>query len=718
MLHPILSVQVRFEPDVVLARQRARQIAALLGFDRQDQVRIATAVSELTRNAFQYARGGKVDFSVEDRPPALHAQVSDSGTGIPQLKEILDGRYTSATGMGIGIIGAKRLMDEFNIVSKPGHGTTVRLAKNLPLRAPEITKAYLAELVKELASQSPQDPFQEMQRQNQELLATLGELQRRTDELAKLNRELEDTNRGVVALYAELDEKADFLRRASELKSRFLSNMTHEFRTPLNSIVSLSRMLIERLDGELTGEQERQVQYIAKAATDLTELVNDLLDLAKVEAGKVTVRAAEFTVPDLFGALRGMLRPLLAHNSSVSLNFEDPQDLPPLKTDESKVSQILRNFISNALKYTERGEVRVTARREGDDQVVFAVRDTGVGIAPQDQQRIFDEFTQIEGPHQARHRGTGLGLPLSRKLAELLGGYISLESEPGKGSTFSVALPLVYRGGAEVTEVPHVPREIDPARRPVLVLDDNPETLFIYDKYLKGSGYQVVPTRTLREAKAALRQFRPAAILLDILLEHENTWGLLEELKRSTEYRSIPIYVITMVENRQKALGLGADDFHEKPVDREWLLNRLRTRADHSTSEQILLIDDDEVSRYVLKGLLTETHYQVLEANGGVQGMELARKLRPAAIFLDLMMPDLSGFEVLDQLKADPATQGIPLIVVSSKLLTAAEQKRLEANAVAVLSKDHSARDVSLAKVRQALAHAGLRAPEEVAFHE
>ncbi len=239
--------------------------------------------------------------------------------------------------------------------------------------------------------------------------------------MTRLNRELEDTNRGVVALYAELDERADHLRRADEVKTRFLSNMTHEFRTPLNSIQALTRLLLDRVDGELTTEQERQVHFIRKAAESLSELVNDLLDLAKVAAGKVVVRPAEFEVSDLFGALRGMLRPLLL-GASVNLVFEEPETLPPLRTDEAKVSQILRNFISNAPKFTERGEVRVSARLEpGGASVLFSVADTGIGIAPEDQATLFQEFAQIENPLQRKVKGTGLGLPLSKKLAELLG---------------------------------------------------------------------------------------------------------------------------------------------------------------------------------------------------------------------------------------------------------------------------------------------------------
>ena len=289
-------VAIRYERDVVLARQRARQIAGLVGFDAQDQTRIATAVSEVARNAFEYARGGDVEFRVEGitAPQLLVIEVTDRGPGISDLPAVLEGRYRSRTGMGVGIIGARRLMDRFEISSPSTGGTRVVLARLLPRKAGVLGPNAIAGLTGELARQAPSDPFYEIQQQNQELLHALEELGRRQEELAALNRELEDTNRGVVALYAELDEKADHLRRADELKSRFLSNMTHEFRTPVNSIQALARMLIDRTDGELSAEQERQVHFIRKAADALSELVNALLDLATIEAGKTVIRPIEF----------------------------------------------------------------------------------------------------------------------------------------------------------------------------------------------------------------------------------------------------------------------------------------------------------------------------------------------------------------------------------------------------------------------------------------
>ena len=264
-------------------------------------------------------------------------------------------------------------------------------------------------------------------------------------EIQALRAELAETNQGVLALYAELDDNAVQLREASELKSRFLSYMSHEFRTPLGSIRSIARILIDRLDGPLTGEQERQVRFIQDSATELNEMVNDLLDLAKVEAGRVTISPAWFDMVDIFSALRGMFKPILSNNS-VSLVLEEPVGIPAIYSDDKKLSQILRNFISNALKFTAKGEVRLTASMCADDAVTFAVHDTGIGIAEEHLQAIFQDFVQVDAPIQKKLRGTGLGLSLSKKLALMLGGDVAVQSTVGVGSVFSVTIPLALPG--------------------------------------------------------------------------------------------------------------------------------------------------------------------------------------------------------------------------------------------------------------------------------
>ena len=445
MLPCVLTADVRSEEEVVSARQRARRVAELIGFDAQERTRIATMVSEIVRNAFRYAGGGTVTFSVEGEAGAqqLVVRVTDHGAGIADLDAVLEGRFRSTTGMGLGLIGARRLADSFSVDTAPGRGTTVTLGRSLPRRPPVVVSPeQLAAIADTLSRDDPRTPFEELQAQNRELLETLDALRLRQAEVERLNRELDETNRGVLALYAELDDRAEALRRASAHKSGFLNDVSHELRTPLTSIVNLSRMLADHPGREFGDEQRTAVQFIRRSAESLTEIVNDLLDLAKIEAGHITVRPAEFTVRDLFAAMRGMFRPLVT-NEAVTLHFDAAESMPPLVTDEGRLSQILRNLVSNALKYTEAGEVRVSAALVADDTVLFRVQDSGVGIAPEDQARIFQEFVQVEGPHQRRVRGTGLGLPLSQRLARLLGGMVTVESTPGVGSTFAVCIPRV-----------------------------------------------------------------------------------------------------------------------------------------------------------------------------------------------------------------------------------------------------------------------------------
>ena len=446
--HAISTVAIRHEHDVVLARQRARAVARHLGFEAQEQVRFATAVSELARNVYQYARGaeGRVSFALEreEERSVLVARVRDEGPGIADLKLILRGAYRSATGMGVGITGARRLSDRFAIESTPGTGTTVTVGKVIA-HAPAPLGAHDAARVADLLSREGEStPYAELERQNQELINALDALRERNIEVERLAQELAETNRGVVALYAELDDRAEQLRRMSESKTRFLSDVSHELRTPLSSIINLSRLLLAHADGPLSSEQEVQVSMMHRSALWLVDMVGGLLDVAKIEAGKVELRPDAFTVEALFASLRAMLRPL-ATNEAVSLVIEDPAESVELYTDEQRLAQVLRNFVSNALKFTAKGEVRLAVNVE-DALVRFTVTDTGIGIAPADRERIFEEFTQVDGPIQRRVHGTGLGLPLARKLAILLGGDARLErSEPGQGSQFVVLIPRDLR---------------------------------------------------------------------------------------------------------------------------------------------------------------------------------------------------------------------------------------------------------------------------------
>lgn len=598
---PLLTVSLADESGIVAARQRARQLARALGFDHQDQIRIATATSEIGRNAVQYGSDGRIQFSIDLNadPPALVITVTDKGPGFPDVAAVAEGQYASKAGLGLGLSGTRKLMDRFSIESSRNKGSTVTFAKFLPPASTRLDSPQVAKLGEQLMREAPPDTNEELWRQNQELLLALDLLRRRESELEKrrqdterLNQELAETNQGVVALYAELDERATALRRADEVKTRFLSYMSHEFRTPVNSILALSDLLLRRVDGELSHEQERQISFVRAAANELFEMVNDLLDIAKVEAGKIDLHFGPVDLPKLLGALRGMMRPL-AQSGKTQLVFEDlPEGLMTV-TDEGKVSQILRNLISNALKFTEDGEVRVGVNCR-DREVAFWVKDTGIGIAEDDQERIFLEFAQIENPVQRKVRGTGLGLPLSRKLANLLGGTLSVQSVLGEGSTFTLTLPLA-----------------------VEVRDAQPE---------------LVP-----------------------------------------------------------GSKTSASDGIPRPLQED------------RTPGSVLLIDDEQVARYITRQIFRGTRYTLTEASGGIEGLERARFDHPSLILLDIGMPDRSGFDVLDDLKSDPATKDIPVVIHSSRALSESDLARLKGRHAAVLPKHLGDRQPALAKIRELL---------------
>ncbi|HEX6739375.1 MAG TPA: ATP-binding protein, partial [Vicinamibacteria bacterium] len=407
------------------------------------------------------------------------------------------------------------------------------------------------------------------------------------------------------------------------------------------------------------------------AAQDLTELVDDLLDLAKVEAGKIVVRPVGFDLALLFGALRGMLRPLLV-GESVSLVFEEPEGLPLLYGDEAKVSQVLRNFLSNALKFTERGEIRVSAVRQGDG-VAISVADTGIGIAPEDVARIFDEFAQVEHSVQKKVKGTGLGLALSRRLAEVLGGRITVESAPGRGSTFTLHVPLAYAAPPPLLPEPVV---IEPGGRPVVVLEDDLANLHVYERLLRHSKFQLLPARSVRQAQAWLETGRVRAVVLDIQLLGEDAWRFLAALKERPETRTLPVLVVTNVDDERKALALGADAYSAQPVQAEWLLAALR-RLTEAAPHSVLIVDDDPAWRYLLGGMASRLGFTVAEAADGLEGVQRAAAGPPAAMVLDLVMPGLSGLDVLHRLRADPATVHLPVVVATSKVLEEAERGEL-----------------------------------------
>lgn len=589
---PIITLSLRSEADVVLARQRARQVSSIFDLNELRQTRVATAVSEIARNALVHGGGGRVEMFLAGGAARarLVIRISDAGGGIPARPQ-----RPGDSGVPRGLMVAERLSDAFHSETST-EGTRVTLTTILPTSVRGVA-GEAREAADALTRRPPETLLEEVQRQNQEIVRVLEDLMSRQEDLLRLNeeleetnrgvvafhqeltRELEETNRGVVALYGELDDRTEELRRTNNLKDQFISYLSHEFRTPVHSVIALSNILLGARDAELTAEQQTQVQLILRSASGLLELVDDMLDLAKISAGRLGVRPEVVTVTDLFSTLRGMMRPLVPSDHPVSLIFSDAVHIPLLYTDQGKLSQIMRNLVSNALKFTNEGEVRISAKVDGDF-VVFAVADTGIGIAEKDRSRIFGEYEQVEGAFQRRARGTGLGLPLSQRLAELLGGRITIESEAGAGSTFRLRIPLRYNG-----------------------VDD-------------------------------------------------------------------------------------PDVVGEGPIGR-------------STGEaHILIVDDDQAARYVLRHLLESLGCTVTEATSGEDLLRLARAQTPGAIIADLVMPGMDGFELLQRLRADPLTSTIPVIIRTGKRLTDEDRDRLAGRAADVLTKDEDGTDRNRAALR------------------
>ncbi|WFE67428.1 sensor histidine kinase [Micromonospora sp. WMMD714] len=432
---------LRVEQDIFGIRQRGREVAAAVGLEHQDQVRFATALSEVARDLLSMADGADVSFAAVTELDGRRFLSVD----LAPLRPLPGNRYEPQSG------AVARLVDTLGLAEVAGD-TVVRMSRRVPAAAAALTPARLAEL----GTTAPASALDELATQNGQLIAALDEVRSQRDELAVLNaeleetnrgvmalytqlsEELEETNRGVVALYAELDEKSAQLRAASESKSRFLANVSHELRAPVTAIIGLGRLLTDPGSDPLTAEQAQQIELIRSSAADLLSLVNDLLDLAKAESGRIEPEWAEVDLRAVFGQLRGTLRALVLR-SEVALLVEEPAPGTVLRSDEVLLAQVLRNLLHNAVKFTDRGEVRMRAERAAD-RILIRVSDTGPGIPVELHERIFEEFYQVPGT--SRRSGTGLGLPYARRLVALLGGTLSLTSEPGRGSSFTVDLPV------------------------------------------------------------------------------------------------------------------------------------------------------------------------------------------------------------------------------------------------------------------------------------
>jgi signal transduction histidine kinase len=442
--HRLGDIYVRREADIVRVRERVRRLTREMGFDGTTQIKITTAVSELTRNIYEYARSGAITLALAERGAAaagLQITARDDGPGIDdaKLKQIVRGSYRSASGLGVGLIGTRRLMDEFDIQSRPGEGTRVTVVKWLPPDEAQEVRGRAGELRDFVSTEEDDSALEELARQNRDLVQVLAELEEKREQMEALNRRLEESNR-------ELNEANAKLREMSAMKEEFLALTTHDLRSPLTVISGVINFFSSGRLGDLTSEQKNMVEMMERNTQNLIELVNDLLDASKLESGTMRLDLASIELRGLVEELRKQMLPL-AREKEIALEEHLPDDLPLLKADRAKLRRVLVNLISNALKFTPRGgRVGLRARPEAGGWVRVAVTDNGVGIAPDDLSDIFDKYAQARSRATRSEKGTGLGLYITRQLVELHGGRIEVQSEVGRGSTFSFTIPTAVTG--------------------------------------------------------------------------------------------------------------------------------------------------------------------------------------------------------------------------------------------------------------------------------
>ncbi|HEX6289157.1 MAG TPA: response regulator [Herpetosiphonaceae bacterium] len=528
----------------------------------------------------------------------------------------------------------------------------------------------------------------------------------------------------------ELAEKNKEVERANRLKSEFVANMSHELRTPLNSILALSQILLDRLDGELNEEQDKQVRIIERNGQNLLRLINDILDLSKIEAGRIDLVPSSFKISDVISAVQNTVAPLVL-DKGLQLQVELPPDLPICYTDENKLKQILLNLLSNAAKFTERGgvTVRVTKGREvgtstNDDAqgswITIEVQDTGIGIAPEDQATVWEEFRQIDGSLARQYEGTGLGLAIVRRLVQLMGGEIELSSAVGQGSTFRFSLPTHLTQQPAAAQPPAVaqserPRVAEERYRSsdkplVLVVDDDVEVVYILEKYLRDDGYQIESAQNGEEAITKARQLHPFAMTLDVMLPGRDGWEVIQELKSDPQTSDIQIIMLSMLDNRQLGYSLGATDYLVKPVSRNDLLRRLGQLRDGQALRNVVVVDDDPIESRVLATALRDEGLNVTTFTGGPPALEWLAENTPDLITLDLMMPGMDGFEVLDAIRRQEHLKHVPVLVITAKDIFPEDRERLNGRIAAIIQKGPRQREELLLEVRETLNRRRLKA--------
>jgi len=482
-------------------------------------------------------------------------------------------------------------------------------------------------------------------------------------------------------LYQEAQETAIKLQEVDKLKNQFMANMSHELRTPLNSIIGFSRVILKGIDGPLTDMQKTDLTAIYESGRNLLELINDILDISKIGAGKMEM---VFEPTDLQEIARGVITTMTGQltDKPVKLLLDLPEKLPVVLADARRMRQVLTNLVGNAVKFTDEGFIKVSATYD-KYQVTVSVEDTGIGIPADRRHAVFEQFEQVDSSSTRRYGGTGLGLPLSREFIRLHGGDMEFESVVGEGSCFYFWIPINGPGAKREEDE----KTSEASGQTILTVDDDEGVITLFQRYLEKQGYKVVGMTTSEGVIETAKRLKPYAITLDVIMPGKDGWQIIQELKSDPETRDIPVIVCSIMSEADKGLSMGVADYLVKPVTEQDLLDALIRLEHPGMTGHVLVVDDNADDRKLLRRILEDAGYKVQEAPGGAEAISAIHTDPPNLVVLDLMMPDVDGFAVLENLKTNQLTRDIPVVVVTAKELGKSERARLQQRVEALLQK-------------------------------